>query len=78
MLAFLVSFHYNIYQNRVKLANFQISYLNKRNRRKLVPLNTFCVYLRTIFCCSVIIAFWRCFKGVYKGLKLSNTRELKS
>ena len=42
MLATLVSLHYNRYKNRVKLANFKISY-NLQKCGKLVLINTFCV-----------------------------------
>ena len=42
-IASLVSLHYNIYKDRVKLVTFKISYFNYRKWRKLVPMNIFCV-----------------------------------
>ena len=44
ILATLVSLHYNINKNRMKLYTFKISYPNYRKTwQKLVLMNTFCV-----------------------------------
>ena len=42
-VASLVSLHYNIYKDRVKLADFKISPLDWQRWQKLVLMNTFCV-----------------------------------
>ena len=43
ILATLISFHYYVCKTRVKLANLEKSFLNKRKWQKLVLMNTFCV-----------------------------------
>ena len=44
MLASWVSLQYKVYENFVKFATFKISYLKKRKWRKLMLMNTFCVW----------------------------------